>query len=175
MKSSILPDLLIAVILVALGLVMAFPSWFTDTMDVESRETVDVVTDTVPVFIDTPIPKDSTVIRYKTVRVPVYDTISSFKDIEKVAYGDSVTIELPITQKVYEDSNYKAWVSGYQPSIDSILIYRPTTTITRTITDTEVRYKHNRWGVGVQAGVGATPGRIEPYVGIGVTYNILSW
>ena len=32
-----------------------------------------------------------------------------------------------------------------------------------------------RWGLGVQAGVGAGKGGLSPYVGIGVSYNLLSW
>lgn len=32
-----------------------------------------------------------------------------------------------------------------------------------------------RWGIGVQAGIGLTPNKVEPYIGIGIHYNILSW
>ena len=84
-------------------------------------------------------------------------------------------VEIPITQKIYQDSTYQAWVSGYKPSLDSIQVFQPITTITRTITTTEVKYKAKRWGVGVQAGIGITPTKVEPYIGIGVTYNIFSW
>lgn len=135
-----------------------------------TQQTIEIVTDTLPKFIDSPIPVDSTVIRYKYVKVPINDTIRYYAEIP-----DSTTIQLPITQKVYADSTYQAWVSGYEPALDSIRIFQPITTITNTITTTEVRYKTKRWGLGVQVGAGLTPNKIEPYVGIGVTYNIFSW
>lgn len=140
---------------------------------IETETTTEITTDTIPHFIDSPIPKDSTVLRYVTVKVPVCDTIPQV-DADTLLV-DSVAVELPITQKVYEDSTYKAWVSGYSPALDSIRIFQPVTTITNTITTTEIKYKTKRWGVGLQVGMGVTPSRIEPYIGIGVTYNIFSW
>lgn len=139
----------------------------------QTEDTVEIKKDTIPVFIDTPIPRDSTVLRYETIKVPVYDTIQA--PIADTLGYDSIAIEIPITQKMYEDSTYQAWVSGYKPMLDSIRIFQPVTTITHTVTNTEVRYKTKRWGVGVQAGIGVTPTKVEPYIGIGVTYNIFSW
>lgn len=138
-----------------------------------SEKTTETVYDTIQVFIDTPILRDSMVIRYATVTLPVYDTIKIHH--ADTLFSDSVSVTLPITQKVYKDSAYEAWVSGYMPALDSIRIFQPITTITNTITNTEIRYKQKRWGLGVQVGIGVTPSKIEPYVGIGVSYNIFSW
>lgn len=142
-------------------------------VETSTEKVIEIVYDTIPVFIDTPIPRDSTVIRYKTVTVPVYDTIKTYH--ADTLHSDSVTVTLPITQKIYRDSTYEAWVSGYVPALDSIRIFQPITTITNTVTNTEIRYKQKRWGLGVQVGIGVTPSKIEPYVGIGVSYNIFSW
>lgn len=142
------------------------------TQEVFTEESTEVKTDTLTKFIGSPVAKDSTVIRYLTVRVPVNDTIRSYV---KDTVPDSTAIKLPITQKTYEDSTYKAWVSGYMPALDSIRIYQPVTTITKTITNTEVRYETKHWGVGIQVGVGITPSRVESYIGVGITYNIFSW
>ncbi len=128
-----------------------------------------IVYDTIPVFIDTPVPRDSVVIKYVTVPLPVYDTIPSHHADTLVA--DSATVIVPITQKIYRDTTYEAWVSGYLPSLDSIRIFQPVTTITHT----QIKYKPKRWGLGVQVGIGVTPNKIEPYLGIGVSYNIFSW
>ena len=133
----------------------------------------ETVYDTIPVFIEKPIPVDSTVIRYVKVSVPVYDTIRTYHS--DTLSSDNISITLPITQKVYKDSTYQAWVSGYMPALDSIRVFQPMTTITNTITNTEIRYKPKRFGLGVQAGIGATPSKIEPYIGLGITYNIFSW
>lgn len=137
----------------------------------ETQEVVKIRYDTIPIFISTPKPTDSTILRYETVVVPVRDTIL----ISDTAKIDSVNVVVPIMQKVYRDSLYQAWVSGYNPSLDSIHISQRITTITRAITNTEVQYKTKRWSVGLHLGIGVTPHKIEPYVGIGVAYNIFSW
>ena len=46
-------------------------------------------------------------------------TADHFIDAEKM-------VMLPITQKVYRDTSYTAWVSGYAAALDSIHIHRPT-------------------------------------------------
>lgn len=138
-----------------------------------SEKTIETVYDTIQVFINTPIPKDSIIIRYETVKVPVYDTIRTHH--ADTLFSDSISVILPITQKVYKDSTYEAWVSGYNPTLDSIRVFSPVTTITNTVTNTTVKYKTKHWGLGIQTGIGFTPSKIEPYIGIGVSYNILSW
>lgn len=84
--------------------------------------------------------------------------------------GDSV--EIPITQKVYEDSLYTAYVSGYHQSLDSIKVRERivTTRITETRTETEFR----RWNIGLTAGYGyaVRNKNLDFFVGVGVTYNL---
>lgn len=155
------------------GTALIFKRCQNEPVDKTIEETTTVSRDTIPVFIETPIPRDSTVLRYESIKVPVPDTIRA--TVADTLLTDSVTVEIPITQKVYQDSTYQAWVSGYKPSLDSIQIFQPITTVTHTITNMEIKYKIKRWGVGVQVGVGLTPNKVDPYVGIGVTYNILSW
>ena len=54
---------------------------------------------------------------------------------------DSV-VKLPVTQKHYkEDSLYDAWVSGYEPSLDSISVYGKTET--RFVTETKTIEKNS--------------------------------
>lgn len=150
-----------------------------DRVVTDSKSEIQIKYDTIPVFIDTPVIRDSLVVRYKTIKVPVYDTIKAphadTLATDVAISTDSASIVLPITQKYYRNSIYEAWVSGYEPALDSIRIFQPTATITNTITNTEVRYKPKRWGLGVQVGIGVTPSKIEPYIGIGVSYNLFSW
>ena len=103
-----------------------------------------------------------------TVRVPLTEVIH-----------DTVWIYLPRETKVYEDSRYRAEISGYQPSLDRIDIFTQTEVVTQATTQTQ--QKKARWGLGVSAGYGVaidtkdktfTP---APYVGIGIHYNIISW
>lgn len=81
---------------------------------------------------------------------------------------DSATVEIPITQKVYRDSSYTAYVSGFRPNLDSIMIYAPVRTV-------RIKDKPKRWGIGVQVGYGVTVTKqpqFAPYIGIGVSYNL---
>lgn len=86
--------------------------------------------------------------------------------------GDSA-VSLPIMQKVYSDSLYVAYVSGYEPSLDSIKIRSPT--ITNTIIKTKVVNKQRKLNVGITGGYGYgfLSNRFEPFIGVGATYNIL--
>lgn len=143
--------------------------------DIAEPDTLRVVVyDTIPYY--KPIPRDSVVVRYITERLPIVDSLVDKVDssVDKVGSSvDSVAVEIPITHKVYEDSNYTAWVSGYKPSLDSLRIYQQTQTI--TIVE---RKKPKRWSVGVTAGYGITmqgSPQLEPFIGIGLTYNLWSF
>lgn len=84
---------------------------------------------------------------------------------------DSVTVELPVEQKRYEDSLYTAWVSGYMPKLDSLRLHLPevTTTVTKTVVSDVPR-----WSFGVQAGAGygITTKQTDFFVGIGVSVRL---
>jgi hypothetical protein len=77
-------------------------------------------------------------------------------------------------RRVYqEDSLYRAVVSGWHPSLDTLMIWPTTTTI--TIREKVPIPSRSRWGIGIQAGAGATRNGLTPYIGVGVSYNLLSW
>ena len=101
----------------------------------------------------------------------VYDTITThFTTVER----DTIEVEVPMERKVYEeDSLYRAVISGWRPSLDSLVIWPKTTTI--TITKEVERKESARWGIGLQAGMGASRTGLTPYVGVGVQYNLLAW
>lgn len=109
-----------------------------------------------------------------TVPVPVYESVvDSFPFVVPVpVLGDTVrdTVYLPITQKIYKDSLYTAYVSGYRAKLDSIEVYSKT--LTMFIRE---RAKRKRFGLGVQAGYGITGNKLSPYIGIGVNYNLFEW
>ena len=109
-----------------------------------------VVRDTV--YYATPVASDSVVMRYETVRVPIYrptDTVRVTDTVMcSVPQTDSVKVQLPIVQRTYGDSLYTAWVSGYDARLDSLRLY------TRSQYSFKVRDKPRRWGVGIGAGVG---------------------
>lgn len=87
---------------------------------------------------------------------------------------DSATVSIPIEQRHYAGDDYEAWVSGWNPSLDSLLIYRPTQQITTTAQVT--RWKTKRWGLSIGAGMVASPnGRIQPGIFIGASYTFLAF
>lgn len=89
---------------------------------------------------------------------------------------DSVMVEVPISRYVAQkDSLYRVVAEGYAVDFKEITVYPKTVTVTNTV---EVK-KPTHWGIGVQAGYGATLQsntiRMSPYIGVGVSYNIITW
>lgn len=121
------------------------------------------------VVVDTIVQFD-TVVREKLV--PKISYIDRWDTVEvRTTEHDTVLAELPIEKKVYEeDSVYRAVVSGYKPSLDSLIVWNKTTTVTIDRTKTLPAPK---WSFGVTAGpsVLITPnGKV--YGGAGVTGGI---
>ena len=89
------------------------------------------------------------------------------------AAPDSIEIPIPIEQKRYDDSLYTAWVSGYQPALDSIRLHQPE--IITTITETIVK-KAPRLSVGLSVGPGISIDK-DHHMGIyvGFTANYRLW
>ena len=126
----------------------------------------ETVWDTIPVY-DTithrvTIPRDSVVLRYETVRLPIVDT---------VRVCDSVFVSVPITQKHYRGDDYEAWVSGFCTRLDSIRLFPK-------------RYylkpkeaKPKRWVLSTGVSVGWNPStkQFEPVVGLSVGWKIWEW
>lgn len=89
------------------------------------------------------------------------------------------TVWLPREVKVYEDERYRAEVSGYQPSLDRIDIFVKDRIVTQDKTQIVTVKRNARWGIGLQAGYGATyyDGGVHtfPYIGVGLSWNILTF
>lgn len=114
-----------------------------------------------------PVAVDSLVVRYVRVRVPVV------RDTLHPICTDTIHVDMPVTQKRYEDSTYTAWVSGYEPSLDSIRVYarKDVVTINKIIKEPP-----NRFVVSFNVGYGLTPQNgLQPYIGIGVGYKLFSF
>ena len=75
----------------------------------------------------------------------IHDTVRTYFT---TVYHDTVQVDVPIERRVYaEDSLYRAVVSGWHPSLDSLTIYPTTTTIT-----IKEKVETSRWSLGVTAG-----------------------
>jgi hypothetical protein len=113
-----------------------------------------------PVFVEkkviekVPVPVSDTMV--------VHDTIYVYMDREQVHWQDSLS---------------DVYASGYDVQVDSVRHHIQTNVITKE-RDVVVKVKP-KWNVGVQVGYGAlvNNGQVyaSPYIGIGLSYNLLSW
>lgn len=114
--------------------------------------------------------------------IPVYVTRTKTDSIPyPVSVTDTLwktdTIWLQREQVMWQDSLSKVYASGVSVEIDSVLHYVPTQVVTKE-RDVVVKVKP-KWSIGVHAGYGAFAknGQVytSPYIGVGVSYNLLSW
>lgn len=147
-----------AVLVFGIGFLVGRCTSHPEQVEILRRDTV-TVTDTI--VREIPVPRTVTRVRIDTCYLPVPgDTVR-------------VPVAVPIQRKEYRTAEYRAVVEGYRPELVEMEVYRQT----NTVTVTPAIAKPNRWGVGIQVGYGLTPrtGRLEPYIGIGVQYNLFSF
>ena len=118
------------------------------------------------VRVDTLTVRD-TIVAYKPI-VTVRRVVDTMTVPVQVRDTDTIFVQLPREQLEWTDTLATIWVSGYRPAVDSVRHY----TQTQIVTVTE-RTPAPRWALGIQAGVGAGRAGLTPYVGVGVTYNLL--
>ena len=115
-----------------------------------------------------PILEERVVYKREYVPVPVTDTLWKH---------DTLYVSLDHEQVVWQDSLSKVYASGIKPQIDSVQHYVSERIVTKELT--KIVKKPCRWGIGVNVGYGGTynNGRVfaSPYIGIGISYNIISW
>lgn len=102
----------------------------------------------------------------------VYVKVPVMKYLPGDTVHDSIKVPVPIIQKRYNDSLYTAWVSGFEPNLDSIDLRLPT--ITETVTKTIVKPSPSPiFGVGIQlgAGIGIVTRQPDFYIGVGCHLN----
>lgn len=176
MKKSIVPLLLLASILLNVVLLNhvfgpEHGEVSIDTTTVVSTFVPDSASDSAQVTVkDYKIHASAVKVRGNRRELPIIgdNHHDSIPDSCYIAVGiipeDSVTISLPITQKVYRDSTYTAYVSGFDAKLDSIKVFSQMVTVTK-------REPPLAFTFGVQAGYGITPAGMQPYIGLGVQYN----
>lgn len=91
-----------------------------------------------------------------------------FEVADSAGRTDSADVRVPCSQAVYAGDGYRAYVSGYRPKLDSIILHRPTVERIQT-----VAVRQRRLGIALQAGYGFTPKGLQPYVGVGISWRIL--
>ena len=90
---------------------------------------------------------------------------------------DTTLVQLPRERKEYSGKDYRAVVSGFQPSLDLIQAFPETKTITKTISVAPQKRSH--WSIALKAGYGLTLQNSHitplPYIGAGISYSLVEW
>lgn len=126
---------------------------------------------------DTLIIRDTVTIEHPVpILTTVIDTIIvAYPDI--VIIHDTTFVQLPKERKEYSGKDYRAVVSGYQPSLDLIQVFPEMKVVTRTISVPSRKRSH--FALSLQAGYGITiqDNRITPlpYIGAGLSYSLVEW
>ena len=109
-----------------------------------------------PIYVDR--------VKLDSVLVPVLDTMM---------IHDTTFVYLEREKVTWRDSLCEVYASGIMASVDSVRHFQEYKYIT---IETQVPVKvRSHWGLGVNAGYGVGKGGLTPYVGIGISYNLLSW
>lgn len=116
--------------------------------------------------------KTKTVVKVETLLIsPPMAPLLTIRLRDTMHIGDTIVHR---EQAYYEDSLYRAWVSGYRPRLDSLQVFPRTVinTVTNDVYHTIKVKDKRRWGLGLQAGYGFPGGW---YVGAGVSCNLFMW
>ena len=109
-----------------------------------------------PIYVDR--------VQLDSVLVPVLDTMM---------IHDTTFVYLEREKVTWRDSLCEVYASGIMASVDSVRHFQEYKYIT---IETQVPVKvRSHWGLGVNAGYGVGKGEFTPYIGVGISYNILSW
>lgn len=127
-----------------------------------------------------------------TTRITVFDTIPYYKPVPKDSTKqtpdvadttkppnkdkDSVEVEIPITQKMYETDTYRAYVSGFHPQLDSLILFAGRDIM--TVTGNYPKPKKKKFSISLQVGYGITlreTPQFSPCLSVGLSYNLFDF
>jgi len=168
MKKNIIIAILSMLALLQVGMLIMLSNRFENELNNKTVKSDTVqLTDTVySTFFLSSIPttiKKETVLRTDTLRL---------------AHKEDTVVPIEITQKTYsfntDTLSYTAYVSGYQPQLDSIRmkINYPTIINTKTVTNTIYKMKHFNISPSIGIGYGIMHKQPDVYVGVAIGYNI---
>lgn len=159
---KVLPYIIIVILSIFIGYSLLHKNsiekeYSIDTLYVYFHDTISIIK-----------PKPIYVEKIKTI----IDTLPSAVDSSKVE------VIIPIVKKVYKDTIYKnkdtinvrAVISGYKADLDTldIEIYKVKQIINK------VNVKPKKFIIGPQIGI-TYDGKIKPFIGVGITYNLFSF
>ena len=114
--ATIITSLIVCVLIVWISMYNRQPTYVDR---VEIRETRDTIVDYSVVSIITPVLNIERVVDTVIYTITANDT--------------TLSVPLPISEYYYSDTNYQAWITGYDCRLDSLKYREKNTTITHTI------------------------------------------
>lgn len=125
---------------------------------------------------DVVIKTDTLVVRdtvTMTELVPVIRRVVDTIHVEvPTVQHDTISVMLPREEVIYQDSSYFAVVSGFQPRLDTLKVFPETRTI---YIEKTVKSPEKRWGLSLVGGGGFGAQGLTPFVGLGISWDILQW
>ena len=105
-------------------------------------------------------------------RMAFFSLPDSLSTDEPSDFPADTVVQLPKTQRYYEQPSYQAWVSGFEPVLDSINVFQDTKYVPVYMTQPA---KPKRWNVSVSGGYGFTKDGLSPIVGLTVGFSLFSF
>ena len=126
--------------------------------------------DTIRSRVDTLYVRDTlTVYKPSKVTRTVKDTVRVIVEETQIdTMHDTVFVYLPQESIVWQDDRCIVYAHGINPQVDSVTHFNSSAVVTRTVTG-----RPKRWGIGVSAGYGMSKDGLSPYIGLGISYNII--
>lgn len=140
----------IALIWFAFGFFVAKHRYNKPFEEKVERDTV-IIHDTIPDYL--PTPKDSATIKWVTKWLPSATKTDTITRWDYFVVHDSVAVEMPITTKHYGNEQYDAYISGFEPNLDSIFVYQKEVLVTEVRT---ISKPPNKVGLYIDAGADYT-------------------
>ena len=104
-------------------------------------------------------PQAEKIIPVEVRKFTTVPTLLTITDTIKVPYYVRDTLMIPIEQKYYQGESYKAWVSGYNPKLDSIVTFNTIQTIS------QIKGKDTENRLSIEARFLAAPDLFLPSIG----------
>lgn len=120
--------------------------------------------------VDTLYVRDTlTVYKPSKVTRTIKDTIRLIvKETQLDTMHDTIYVYLPEENIVWQDDRCIVYAHGISPQVDSVTHFNSNMVVAKTVTS-----KPKRWGIGVSAGYGLSKDGLTPYIGLGISYDIV--
>ena len=119
------------------------------------------------IIVDSLVHDTVYITKTEVVRLPIYNT-------DTIVEVDSVFVEVPINTYHYDTTLAETHINliceGFDVRLNSLLIEK-----LKVSTIEQKPLKTKPFGIGVSLGVGATKDGFSPYIGLGFSYDILSF